>query len=390
MKQSRRHFLKQQLSTGIFLSMFNNSEVFAENTLKNNNFIFPVEGDIIHNMDGETNESEQSIIINVLFSAPFESSIIINNKPATFNKEKKAFEASIVLKKQKNTITVENKMNGEKKSITVFYAPHFNGKYRLSVDDNIWFLKDLTVNSNKYNSIFDTPFLAVFKRLHEKFGTKVHFNLFYETEGFNLSKMTDKYKKEWKDNADWIRLSFHANQEFPDRPYLNASYEKVEQDCKKVLAEIKRFAGEASLAKVTTLHWGAANVQGSRALRDAGYTTQVGYFNVDDEALEPVAYYLTKDEIRHIKKRFVWHDTKENISFVRASIVVDTKALTEIPSYLNAHAIAPPFADFLVHEQYFYSHYTNYQPDYEQKLNATIEWAHQKGYKPAFIKESLF
>lgn len=250
MKQSRRHFLKQQLSTGIFLSMFNNSEVFAENTLKNNNFIFPVEGDIIHNMDGETNESEQSIIINVLFSAPFESSIIINNKPATFNKEKKAFEASIVLKKQKNTITVENKMNGEKKSITVFYAPHFNGKYRLSVDDNIWFLKDLTVNSNKYNSIFDTPFLAVFKRLHEKFGTKVHFNLFYETEGFNLSKMTDKYKKEWKDNADWIRLSFHANQEFPDRPYLNASYEKVEQDCKKVLAEIKRFAGKHLLQKL--------------------------------------------------------------------------------------------------------------------------------------------
>lgn len=388
MKQSRRHFIKQHLSTGIFLSMLSNSEVFASNIF-NTGFIFPAEGDIIHNLDGITDTKQESIAIKVRYAATEGSAVTINNIPAVFDKEKGFLKATVTLKKQKNTLIAEDKKTGEKKSITVFYAPNFSGGYRLSVDDNIWFLKDLTINQDKYTSIFDTPFLAVFKRLHEKYGTKVHFNLFYETDEFNLSQMTDKYKKEWKDNADWIRLSFHANQEFPDRPYLNASYEKVQQDCKKVLTEIKRFAGDDSLADVTTLHWGAANIQGSRALRDARYTTQVGYFNVDDDTLEPVAYYLTKDEIRHIKKRFVWHDTRENISFVRACIVVDTKELNNIQSYLNSHDTPPPFADFLVHEQYFYSHYKNYQPDYEQKLFATIEWAHQKGYKPSFIKESL-
>ncbi len=40
-----------------------------------------------------------------------------------------------------------------------------------TVDDNIRFLKELT--RNRYNSIFDHPYLAMYKRLHEEFGLKI-------------------------------------------------------------------------------------------------------------------------------------------------------------------------------------------------------------------------
>ena len=51
-----------------------------------------------------------------------------------------------------------------------------------TVDDNIRFLKDLT--EQKYTSIFDHPYLAMYKRLHDAFGLKVQLNLFYQTEGY--------------------------------------------------------------------------------------------------------------------------------------------------------------------------------------------------------------
>ena len=48
-----------------------------------------------------------------------------------------------------------------------------------TVDDN--FLKELT--EGNYNSIFDHPYLALYRRLHERYGLKVQLNLFYRTEG---------------------------------------------------------------------------------------------------------------------------------------------------------------------------------------------------------------
>ena len=69
--------------------------------------------------------------------------------------------------------------------------------FTFTVDDNIKFLKDLT-NSN-LKSIFDHPYPAVYKALHEKFNVKVQMNLFYREGDFNLSMMTDRFKKEWQD-----------------------------------------------------------------------------------------------------------------------------------------------------------------------------------------------
>ena len=57
-----------------------------------------------------------------------------------------------------------------------------------------------------------------------------HLNLFYQTDGFNLSLLSDEFAAEWKAQKDWLRLSFHALGEFPDKPYQKAGYEQMKKD----------------------------------------------------------------------------------------------------------------------------------------------------------------
>ncbi|GAB3902817.1 hypothetical protein GCM10028803_30150 [Larkinella knui] len=352
-------------------------------------FISPIDGDMLHARDGES--TPEGVLIDVRVAAPSAHRLTINGQDAV--DENGIFSAKINLTQDKTTIAVHDQTSGETSAITVFRLPHFAGKYRLSIDDNIWFLRDIGQQPAAYPSLFDHPYLGFLKHVHETYGTKIHLNLFYQTDGFTLSEFPDRYKPEWQANANWLRLSFHARSEFPDKPYEAAGYEQVSRDCAVVDAEIRRFAGQEVMGPVTTIHWGEATVEGSRALRDAGYAGQLGYFNVDDD-LPTASYYLTVEQRRHLKKRFVWHDTQEGISFVRASIVIDKKELPDIVPFLDAYAESPsgkpPFVDLLVHEQYFYPFYEAYQPDYRNRILTAVKWATDNGYTPAFLGDALF
>lgn len=357
--------------------------------MKNIEFISPIEGDMLHGWDGQVVEGVLQTTVKV--KAPLQHFIVINGVEA--QEREGVFEALVTFSEYQNTVEVKNMTTGESAQIKVFWLPNFAGNYRLSIDDNIWFLRDIHQNDANYTSIFDNSYLGFLKQVHDEYGTKIHLNLFYETDGFNLSQLTDRFKPEWTANADWLRLSFHARGEFPDMPYRTAGYQQVADDCEMVKNEIRRFAGEAVMGPVTTLHWGEATVEGSRALRDAGYVGQLGYFNVDDD-LPPVSYYLTVEQRRQLKKRFVWHDTQEDITFVRSSIVIDKKELPEIvphlDNYANLPSGRPPYVDFLVHEQYYYPFYEVYQPDFRDRIVACVRWATEKGYQPAFLGDCIF
>jgi hypothetical protein len=43
----------------------------------------------------------------------------------------------------------------------------------------------------------------------------------------------------------------------------------------------------------------------------------------------------------------------------------------------------------MIHEQYFYPSYFNYQPDFREKVMTAVKWAVDKGYKPAFLSECV-
>ncbi len=357
----------------------------AQNTL---NFIHPRDGDMLCSYDGR--QTGEGLLTTITASGPSGSRIKINGIDALPSGN--VFIADISLKEYRNQIELLDVKTGSRQTITVFWLKNYAGKYRLSLDDNILFLKDISDHAAGYKSIFDNPYLAFLREVHDTYGTKIHLNIYYQTRGFNLSQMTDRFRDEWRANAGWLRLSFHALRNEPDNPYANSGYDEVRKDCELVKAEIRRFAGEEQFDHVTTLHWGAATLEGTRALRDCGYTGLAGYFNVDAEE-SPVSYYLDIDRRRHVHERFIWRDNKEGIIFSRIAIVINNHRLDRIVPYLNSLKVGthkPGYLDLMIHEQYFHQDYIEYQPEYRQKVMAAVKWAVENGYQPAFLSECIF
>ncbi len=386
MKKSRRDFVKTAGIAGAAIIVTGLSGCSQEKgEMKIINF---TDGDMLTGNDGIVKDG--TLQTRILVSAPKGSRIRINDAKASFNGE--YFSSDVVLKDYKNVIAVADKRSGASQSITIYWLKDILGKYRFSLDDNILFLKDINAHSNTYKSIFDNPYLGFLKQVHDTYGTKIHVNIYYQTDGFNLSQMTDKYKDEWKANAGWLRLNFHALQNDPDKPYQNSGYEEVKRDCIMVKEQIRRFAGEEVMGPVTTLHWGAATLEGSRALRDCGYKALSGYFEFENGE-KRVSYYVDDARTMNLYKRVAWKDNAEDIIFNRINIVINNHKLQEIVPFLDELKKDPQrsaFMDVMIHEQYFHPTYREYQPDFREKVMATIKWCSDNGYKPVFLSEVLF
>lgn len=389
MKNNRREFLKLTgmagLSFGITGLKSSNLNFISTNQAGNEiKFLSPIDGDMLNANDGTV--AGEKLITQVKISAPSGSKIKVNGVKAKYVEG--IYQADISLKGYENVIELIEEKQGYKESIKIFWLKNCINRYRLAFNANIKCWKDIAKNADKYKSIFDNPYLGLMKQVHDTYGTKIHLNIFYQTDGFNLSQMPDKFKDEWKANAGWLELSFSAIQDEPGNPYLNAGYDQVKKDCDLVKSEIRRFAGEEVMSKETTLHYGAATVEGCRALRDSGYKVLAGYFNVDDNK-SAVSYYLNVEQRRHIKKRFIWRDNKEGLIFARLSLVINTVKLEEIIPHLNEvrKNSNPGLIDLMIHEHYFHPDYVAYQPDYKEKIMTAVKWAVDNGYKPGFLTE---
>jgi len=391
MKNNFQQFLKLTGLAGLFMGHtgFKPSHLESNSGNPGNeiNFISPIDGDMLNEYDGMV--SDGNMIINVKITAPSGSRIKVNGLEAKYIDG--IFKADIILKAYENVIELIEEKQEYKESITIYWVKNYANNYRLSLDDNIWFLKDIYTNADKYKSLFENTYLGFLKQVHDTYGTKIHLNLFYQTDGFNLSQMPAKFKNEWKANAEWLRLSFHALEEFPDRPYATAGYDQVKKDCEMVMEQISRFAGKEVIGPVTTLHWGEATVEGCRALKDCGYKVLVGEFNVYDPETA-VSYYLNDEQRRHVWDRFVWRDNKEGIISTRIAVVINKVKLEQLVPDLNnlKKNSNPRYIELLIHEQYFYPDYFAYQPDFREKVMTSVRWAVDNGYKTGFLQESVF
>ncbi len=351
-------------------------------------FSGPVDGDMLTEYDGIVTDGR--LKINVKISAPPGARMKVNGIKAGYRDS--IYLAEIFLTDYRNVIEVTESKSGQKQSITIYWLRNYTNRYRLSLDDNIWFLKDISENSSKYISIFENPYLGFLKEVHDTYGTKIHINIYYQTDGFNLSQMTDKYKDEWIRSSEWLRLSFHALGNDPDKPYINSGYDEVKRDCELVKEQVRRFAGDELLGPVTTLHWGEATIDGCRALKDSGYTGLAGYFNIE-EGKPVVSYYLDNKKTQHLSDRFIWRDNQEGIIYKKLSIVINSWSLNQIIPLLDKLMKDPlksGFIDLMIHEQYFYPFYIDYQPDFRQKVMTAVGWAVDNGYKSAFLSECIF
>lgn len=285
---------------------------------------------------------------------------------------------------------------GGRAAITVFRLRDAEKTYRFTVDDCIRCFEDLTRNQESYCSIFENPFLAIFHRAHEQYGSRVHLNLFYESvDGtFNLSMMTDRFREEFERNADWLSMSFHARREFPDAPYREASYEEIYRDGRDCIREIARFAGEGVLRDTTTLHFGACTAEGVRALRGLGYRALCGYLDFDAQGNTLVSYHLTPEQVTYAKTREGLYDADEDMVLTRLDFVLNDLALTadRVEPLLDELCLRPHegrLIQMVIHEQYFYADYFNYEPDFAERILTMARWMQAHGYRSASLSDMI-
>ena len=356
-------------------------------------FVFPIDGDCLTVSDGR----EENDILYV-------DCILKSSEPVTVNgveakSENGICTVTLPFAYGENVLTA--KTQTEETSIKTYRLPKARGFARISVDDNIVFLWDITKNKDIYTSIFDNPYLAAYKKAHDLYGACVHLNLFYQMhaihknfsvdrEDFNLSMMTDKFKGEWIANSNWLKLNFHAKEEFPGKPYQFTDYDTIYNDCKKVQEEIIRFAGEQTLSDETTVHWGESSKEGVRALRDRGIKSLAGYFTFN-KGETFVSYFYPEYLVEHIEDRDFWFDNELDMFYGKIDYVLNTNKVKDnyisLLEELKTQKTRCGYVDLMIHEQFFYDDYCNYIPEFAKIILESSKWLCENGYKPAFLED---
>ena len=303
------------------------------------------------------------------------------------------------------------------------------------IDDVIWTLRDLAAMKPK--SCWDHPFLKHLKECHEKHGLKVQLNLFYRDDfyygvkaaQFTLKDMPDTWKTEFQAAKSWLKFGFHSLQEYPDYPWINASYDDVATTWKLLAGEVERFAGSGMFAVSVVPHWGPMSKEGCIALKDCGakvvWVSRGRRWAYDgNRSILPYGHGMRIENQRKPETAVYWRagggddisvsacgynhfddaqveKTRGTYNWIRDNATgVNFKALSSGGPCLNLWKLEDipvafeKTADtelniYATHEQYFFKDYFAYQPDYCEKTFVAAKWIRDHGYEYIFMEDSV-
>ena len=347
----------------------------------------PFPGAVLNRRHGEAVDG--GLKIRVSGTAPKDRPVTVNGVPA--RRDGARFAAELVLRDKVTEIVAAAQGDaGPSDRVRVRWDKHSMPRYRFSIDDNSFFLRDIAQKS--YRSLFDCWYLKMLKDLNAKYGVKFTVNIYYTTgDDFRLPQLSDRYKGEWRDNSGWLKLAFHAYANDPDRPYQDAPPEKLIADLDLVAAEIHRFAGPEAYAPPTVIHWGMTRQSALKPLAGRGVRVLSGYFATRAKVYD-VNYRFNDTISEYVSHHDAWMDFASGIVFSRVDIVCNNVPLGRIAATLEPQIKDPNTAeimDLFTHEQYFWPFYRNYIPDHPKRLDAALRWVTDHGFKPVFFHEGF-
>jgi hypothetical protein len=388
--QFTRRRLLQSAAAGATLGFWTSSEprgIAAEttNTVK---ITDPFHGAVLNHRHGK--QTADGLTIHVAGRCRLGDRVTVNGLPCRVQGER--FDTDVVLRGLETDLVAVGEQNGDRREdrVRVVWDRYSVPRYNFAVDDNIFFLRDIA--RKKYASLFDCFYLKMFRDLHEKYGTRFALNIYFAADDdFSLPQFPDHYKSEWKDNAGWLKLAFHAYANSPDRPYQDAPAAKLLADYDKVAEEIHRFAGEDTFAPPTNIHFAMVTPEAIKALHGRGVRALSGYFAKINGRWD-INYGFDAERSEYLLKHDVLMDFDSRIVFFRDAIVcnetpVDRVAPTLDPLYRESDR--RDTINLLTHEQYTWPFYHAYVPDHAQRIETAIRWCTERGYKPVFFHEGL-
>ena len=159
-------------------------------------FLFPRDGDVmVGGADGAV--CDGGLMITAVIAAPAGAAVLVNGMPARRNAEG-LFEADVLLDGPHNRLEATDATTSAGETVTVYVFWRAWRTYRFTVDDFIRSFQNLNEHRDVYGSIFEDPYLGLFRDAHLLYGSRVHINAFYGTDdgAFDLSMMTDRFRPE--------------------------------------------------------------------------------------------------------------------------------------------------------------------------------------------------
>jgi hypothetical protein len=346
----------------------------------------PFHGAVLNRRHGQVVDG--GLQIQVTGEAPLDDRVLVNGLAA--QRAGSRFTADVVLRDKETDViaTTEGRFGRQEHRVRVVWDRNSFPRYRFSIDDNSFFLRDIA--KSDYKSLFDCFYLQGLRELHQKYGARFVLNVYYTTgDDFELTQFPDRYRGEWKDNADWLRLAFHARADKPDRPYQYAAPQTLIADLDQVAAEIHRFAGEQTYSPPTVIHWGMVQPAALKPLHERGVRVLSGYFRRSGGGYD-VNYFVDEVRSEYLSRHDALQDFASGIVFSRVDIVCNNTPVEKVVPTLEPLARDPNQAeimDLFTHEQYFWPFYAHHIPDHFQRLDAALRWVTEQGYKPVFYHE---
>jgi len=352
----------------------------------------PIHGAVVNRRWGK--QDDRGLSLTVTGTAPPHGTVAVNGRPARVANGRFSAEVLITEPEQDLTATYSGTLGEQRHTVRVVWDQRSRPRYRFSIDDNSFWLRD--VHQQRYASLFDCFYLGILRGLHREYGTKFTLNIYFQTDDnpgnpFVLTEFPDRYKSEFAANADWLVLAFHAKSNLPDRPYQYASAETLLRDKHLVEEQIVRFAGEATLAQPTVIHWGMVPPEAWRAMYDDGIRVLSGFQHSASYGYD-VNYWMDQERSEWLCHNGAIKDFASGLVFSATEIVCNSTPVEGIEATLRPAYEDPRRAevmDLFTHEQYFWPFYPRYIPDHAERLNQTIRWVTERGYEPVFLHEGF-
>lgn len=387
-KLTRRRFLKATTAAAGVATTFGGLQPASASGPEGLKIEEPFHGAILHERLGQ--KTDAGLRIQVSGEAALRDTVTVNGRPAS--RAGRRFTADVVLNKKISDIVAiaKGSFGLHQHSIKVLWDRHSFRRYRFAIDDNSFFLRDIA--QNNYKSLFDCFYLKNLLDLHKKYRARLVLNIYYTTgDDFNLTQFPDRYKGEWEDHSGWLKLSFHAYANDPDRPYQYAPVSKLLSDFDAVAEQIERFAGENTYSPPTVIHWAVVAPEALKALHERGVRVLSGGF-VFRYGQWDGSYHLDDARSEYISRSDGLMDFDSGIIFSTADIVCNKIPLEQVTPLLESIArqrLRREIMDCFTHEQYFWPFYSSYIPDHFLRLDAALRWLTEHGYRPVFFHEGF-
>ena len=117
------------------------------------------------------------------------------------------------------------------------------------------------------------------------------------------------------------------------------------------------------------------------------------YFEFNPDGSTLVSYHYPAELVSYLTNRDFWRDNEENIIYGRIDLVLNKFKLKEIVPLLDEiyeNKTRAGFMELMIHEEYFYSDYDNYIPEFEEIVLTAAKWCAEHSYEGRTFGSVMF